>query len=117
MLEFATRHSIHIGLAILLAMGFVRDYFQRRAFIRGAQAVQEASVALANPLREQIDFVDARARRCEDRLLQLENANERLFAGVGLLISQMRAAGIKPLWTPADSDRIVVTRGRHIEYQ
>jgi hypothetical protein len=114
---FVYEHPMATGFIFLFVAGLLRDYYQRVAYDKGAKTITETSMMLITPLKEQIEYVDRRTKDCEKRLLRMENANESLFAGIGILLTQITMLGARPLWRPNDRDRVVVTRGAHIEYQ
>lgn len=115
--EFIKSNPFGAGIAFLFLTGLFRDQMLRRSHDRGIKVVSEASIALIEPLQKQYTFLDIRVTRCEEALLKATNSNEQLFAGIGILLTQIHTMGAKPLWIPRDSDRIIVTRGAHIEYQ
>lgn len=114
--EFIRQYPAVAGIVLLFITGFVRDYFQRQAFMQGARTIQEASLALIKPYQEEVGRNTERISNCEKRLLEVEHSQQRLYAGVRLLTIQLETNGLKPIWTPREWDRPVITKGEHIDY-
>lgn len=114
--ELIRQYPALAGIIVLFITGFVRDYFMRQSFMKAAQTIQEASIALLTPYQAQVNAQGARITDCEERLKQLEQANQRLWGGVHLLTVQIQQAGLSPIWYPRDRDRPTITKGDHLDY-
>lgn len=112
-----TEHQVIYILGAILLLLRIKSLYDQKKYISSAEEIQRASVALVNPLRSQVELIALRISKCEAEMIEQKESNERLYAGVNLLIKQLEIAGIKPIWTPRDRDRPLITKGAHIDYR
>lgn len=116
MIEWALSNEhtlIGAGLFLLFLLG-VRAHQERKEYLASTQAIQEAAVALVEPLLAASARHDQDIRSCLRRVEVLEDSLARFTQGWHLIELDYRQRGKEPPWRPSDADLHYVGRRREI---